>query len=49
VIIYDYVDFEVPVLARMHAKRRAGYKKIGYELALPDNKSQTGQLALKGL
>jgi superfamily II DNA or RNA helicase len=49
VIIYDYVDFEVPVLARMYAKRRTGYKKIGYEIALPDNKSQTGQLALRGL
>ena len=49
VIIYDYVDFEVPVLARMYAKRRTGYKKIGYEMALPDNKRQTGQLALTDL
>lgn len=32
VIIYDYVDFEVPVLARMHSKRRAGYKALGYEI-----------------
>ena len=30
--IYDYVDFEVPVLAKMHTKRRAGYKAIGYEI-----------------
>jgi superfamily II DNA or RNA helicase len=49
VIIYDYVDFEVPVLARMYAKRRTGYNRIGYEIALPDNKTQTGQLALEGL
>jgi superfamily II DNA or RNA helicase len=37
VIIYDYVDFEVPVLARMHGKRRAGYKAIGYEIELLDD------------
>jgi hypothetical protein len=36
VIIYDYVDFEVPVLAKMHARRRAGYKTIGYEIELQD-------------
>lgn len=34
VIIYDYVDFEVPVLAKMHSKRRAGYKAMGYEIEL---------------
>lgn len=48
VIIYDYVDFQVPVLARMHSKRRAGYKAIGYEIELPqDNK--TAQLTLENL
>jgi len=36
VIIYDYVDFDVPVLARMHGKRRAGYKALGYEIELPN-------------
>ena len=30
VIIYDYVDSSVPVLARMAARRRNGYKAIGY-------------------
>ena len=30
VIIYDYVDSGVPVLARMAARRRNGYKAIGY-------------------
>lgn len=32
VLIYDYVDWEVPVLARMFKKRRRGYKAIGYEI-----------------
>jgi superfamily II DNA or RNA helicase len=30
VIIYDYADMRVPILARMAAKRRAGYQAIGY-------------------
>ncbi|MDR3464893.1 MAG: DEAD/DEAH box helicase family protein [Xanthobacteraceae bacterium] len=32
VIIYDYADMRVPVLARMAAKRRAGYQAIGYKV-----------------
>jgi len=32
VIIYDYVDMRVPVLARMAAKRRVGYQAIGYKV-----------------
>jgi len=32
VIIYDYVDISVPVLARMAAKRRVGYQTIGYRI-----------------
>ena len=32
VIIYDYVDMRVPVLARMAAKRRIGYQAIGYKV-----------------
>jgi superfamily II DNA or RNA helicase len=31
VVIYDYVDGGEPVLARMAAKRRAGYRSLGYE------------------
>ena len=31
VIIYDYVDDQVPVLAGMFGKRKKGYKAIGYE------------------
>lgn len=34
VIIYDYVDRRVPMLARMAARRRAGYGSLGYEIGL---------------
>lgn len=44
--IYDYVDFEVPMLAKMYAKRRTGYKAIGYEIALPEFESQAIQLKM---
>ncbi len=30
VFIYDYVDSEEPMLAKMAAKRRAGYRSLGY-------------------
>ena len=33
VLIYDYVDEAVPVLARMHRKRLAGYRAMGYTVA----------------
>jgi superfamily II DNA or RNA helicase len=29
--IYDYVDRDVPMLARMFEKRRRGYRAIGYD------------------
>src|SRR5882757_8236102 len=32
VIIYDYADMRVPVLARMAAKRCVGYQAIGYKV-----------------
>lgn len=32
VVIYDYVDPDVPVLAKMYKRRLAGYKAIGYEI-----------------
>jgi superfamily II DNA or RNA helicase len=32
VIVYDYADVGVPVLARMAAKRRAGYRAMGYSM-----------------
>ena len=31
-LIYDYVDSEVPVLARMFERRVKGYRSIGYEI-----------------
>lgn len=49
VIIYDYVDFEVPVLARMYARRRKGYKSIGYEITELDNQGKSVQLRLADL
>lgn len=30
--VYDYVDANVPVLARMAARRRAGFKALGYTI-----------------
>jgi hypothetical protein len=34
VVIYDYVDDNVPVLARMAAKRRtAAYQALGYRMS----------------
>jgi superfamily II DNA or RNA helicase len=35
VIIYDYIDDQVPVLARMHLKRLAGYRAMGYAVTDP--------------
>ena len=32
VVIYDYVDLDVPVLARMYHRRIKGYRSIGYEI-----------------
>jgi superfamily II DNA or RNA helicase len=32
VVIYDYADLNVPVLARMYARRLRGYRSIGYEI-----------------
>lgn len=33
ILIYDYVDAELPVLRRMFAKRLRTYRTLGYELA----------------
>ncbi|NTU63875.1 MAG: DEAD/DEAH box helicase family protein [Chloroflexi bacterium] len=49
VIIHDYVDFEIPVLAKMYSRRRAGYKAIGYEIMLTDSKPPVSQLVLENL
>ncbi len=34
VVVYDDVDVEVPVLARMAARRRAGYKRFGIQSSI---------------
>lgn len=37
VVIYNYVDGNVPVLARMAVKRRSGYQAIGYRMMRADD------------
>lgn len=32
VLVYDYIDAEVPVLARMASRRQAGYRALGYRV-----------------
>lgn len=49
VIVFDYVDSEVRVLAGMYAKRRKGYKAIGYEIDLPGERGKPAQFALENL
>ena len=34
VIVYDYVDSGVPLLARMALKRQTGYRSLGYEISM---------------
>jgi superfamily II DNA or RNA helicase len=46
VVIYDYVDAEIPVLARMFTRRRAGYRAIGYEIPVPEAEGVPVQLPL---
>ena len=33
--IYDYADFEIPMLARMFDKRQSGYEAVGYTISMP--------------
>ena len=35
VIIYDYADMSVPVLAKMYERRSKGYKLLGYDVGAP--------------
>lgn len=37
VIVYDYADVNVPMLARMFDKRCHGYETLGYTLLMPGN------------
>jgi len=36
VVVYDYIDAEVPVLARMASRRQAGYRALGYRVRSSD-------------
>ena len=40
--VYDYVDSNVPMLARMYARRLKGYALIGY--TIPDTSNETSFL-----
>lgn len=44
VIVYDYVDSAEPMLARMAAKREAGYRSLGYEEANSQSTMSAGRL-----
>jgi superfamily II DNA or RNA helicase len=35
VIIYDYVDYSLPMLERMFRKRQRGYEALGYTITEP--------------
>jgi superfamily II DNA or RNA helicase len=37
VIIYDYVDANEPMLAKMARKREVGYRGLGYEVSMTQN------------
>jgi superfamily II DNA or RNA helicase len=37
VLVYDYVDSSVPMLAKMHKKRMRGFKSMGYEQIAQDS------------
>ena len=34
--IYDYVDADVPMLAKMYQRRLKGYRAMGYDLGRPN-------------
>lgn len=44
VIIYDYADINVPMLAKMHERRLRGYKAIGYECWSSNGDNSTEEL-----
>lgn len=43
VIVYDYIDADVPVLARMASKRRIGYRALGYRFCPAVERVRTDQ------
>ena len=51
VVVYDYIDAGVPILARMAARRRAGYRALGYRLSdiVPAASARGGERATRTL
>ncbi len=41
VIIYDYVDRQIPILARMAEKRMKGYARLGYTIKLSEERGSS--------
>lgn len=48
VVVYDYVDEAVPVLARMSEKRIKGYRSLGYSLGAKEETAGARQLGEGG-
>lgn len=44
VLIYDYIDYQVPVLNRMYHKRLKGYAEIGYQVKQSDDGEERPQM-----
>ncbi len=42
--VYDYIDYQVPVLQRMSDKRMSGYRSLGYEVQSANNLNKDGLL-----
>lgn len=47
VIIYDYVDYSLPMLERMFRKRQRGYEALGYTITDSDKESALVQANLQ--
>lgn len=46
--IYDYIDFRVPMLEKMHQKRLKGYKQLGYTVK-PQSEDADGNGSKQGM
>ena len=45
VVIYDYLDYKIPMLLKMFGKRQRGYRAIGYDMMdLDDAEVRTEKL-----
>lgn len=48
VVIHDYVDADIPVVARMARRRALGYEAIGYQFAMPVQQGRQQELLESG-